>query len=1253
MRGHTRGTHRLIAALALAAGLAGAGASLAVVALGAQPAQPRPSTTPAVSAASADTNARPLRVLFLGHDRAHHPSATLLPLIAAPLARKGIQITHVNTPEEALVPAILQHYDVLMIYANHKTITPEQEQALLSFVEGGKGLVAIHCASAMFTDSAKYIALVGGEFQRHGTGDFQAEIVKPDHPIMKGLQPFTTWDETYVHTRHNPTDRTVLMERVDAEGREPYTWVRTQGQGRVFYTAFGHDQRTWGNPGFLQLIERGTLWAASAASRQAWEKLKMPEVVYVDGFNVPNYENRQPPPKYQMPFSPEDALKFVQTPAEFRVELFASEPDIIKPITFSFDERGRLWVIEAIDYPNRVLQGNAGEDRIKILEDTNGDGRADTVTVFADRLNLASSLVFANGGVIVSAAPHMLFLQDTNGDDKADVRRVISTGWGIRDSHAGPSNLLYGPDNYIWGVVGYSGYEGEMNGKRMEFSEGVYRFKPDGSAFEYMTASTNNTWGLGFSETFDVFGSTANNDPSFYLAIPNRFFEGVPGITTPRIGLRAGAGPGYQSAAQFYAAHYVTPYIRQVDVHGGYTAAAGHHLYTARSFPKSYWNRIAFITEPTAHLVGQGVLEPQGAGFVTRDGWNLMAGAEEWIAPVHAQVGPDGAVWIADWYNFIAQHNPTPVGFSNGPGNAYETSMRDRHRGRIYRIVYRDAPAVNRPKALAKTDAAGLVAALRSDNMLWRMHAQRLLVERGQQDVVPQLAALIRDQSVDAIGTNGAALHALWTLHGLGALTSTRPTKEPQKEATAAAIAALKHPAAGVRKAAAMVLPRTAGTDGADTAGAILAAGLLKDPDLHTRLAALLVVAELPPSADTARALYAAGQDETTYRDRWLSRALYIAAFRHQDGFLTEYRGDPRAVPLTALPLQLRLGNRRPDWRTPEAAVLSAEWKPMEVPGNWESRGLPSFDGVVWFTRTVTLPQVAQGARLTLGRMNNSADVWINGTQIPPPTGAPPVRGGPVPVYELPASALRAGENRITVRISNLRGDGGFLGAPDVMAIVANDQRTALAGPWQYRVERQTNSAGSLYAKPGELAAHLALATRSAAVDRAQAGQAGTSGDSMLLNAGEATLDAPQAEAVRPDVTLRLSVVPAQLKFDRSELSAAPGQLIQLVFANPDAMPHNFILGAAGALQAIGAAADAMGGPDGLAQQYMPAIPEVLFATNLVDPGQTVTVQFRAPAQQGDYPYVCTFPGHWRVMNGVLRVRGSAVKSSAANTPAR
>jgi putative membrane-bound dehydrogenase-like protein len=1183
-------------AVAALAGLAVAAAVAPIAGQAPQPA-PRPAVAPAAE------SARPLRLLFLGHDRDHHPSGKLLPLIAAPLARRGIQMTHLSTPEEALVASTLRHYDGLVIYANHETITPEQEQALVDFVEGGRALVAIHSASFMFTKAPRYIPMVGGQFLKHGTGDFTAEIVAPDHPVMKGLKPFSTWDETYVHTRHNPVDRTVLMERVDASGREPYTWVRTQGKGRVFYTAYGHDERTWGNPGFLQLIENGIVWAVDDRARAAWQKLKMPAVEYVAGFNVPNYEKRDPAPKYQLPMTAADSQKFIQTPAEFKVELFAQEPMIGgKPITFSFDERGRLWLVEAVDYPNRVLRGGPGDDRIRILEDTNGDGKADKSTVFADHLNLATSLVFANGGVVVAAAPHMLFLQDTNGDDKADVRKVLSTGWGITDTHAGPSNLNYGPDNFVWGTVGYSGYDGEMNGTPMKFGQGVFRFKPDGSQFEYVTGSTNNTWGIGFSETGDVFGSTANNDPSFYVAIPNRFFDTVPELTA---GVRTISGPGYQSAAQFYAAHFLTPYIRQVDVWGGYTAAAGHQLYTARSFPKKYWNRIAFITEPTAHIVGQGIMEPQGAGFVTRDGWNLMAGAEEWFSPVHAQVGPDGAVWVADWYAFINQHNPTPPGHSNGPGNAYETSMRDKSRGRIYRVVYRDAAPAKAPR-LSKADPASLIAGLKSDNMLWRLHAQRLLIARATLDVVPQLVALAADPTVDAVGISGAAFHALWTLHGLGAITSTT------SEGGRAAVTALAHPAAGVRKAAAMVLPATD-----EATAAILASKVLADTDLHTRLAVFLRLAELPASEAAGKALYTASLDPTNFGDRWLSRAVYIAAARHKAPFLTSYQADPGKLAVDALPIGLRLGRAKPDWRQPDAPVLASDWKPMEVPGSWESRGLAGFDGVVWFTRQIDWPADRRGpATIRFGRIGNIGEVWVNGTSIAA-AAVDPTAGRSPQVFAVPDGVLTPGANTITVRIQNLRGDGGFLAAPEALVVQSGETRTALAGPWRYRVERQTNAA-ALYSRPGELAAHLA--------------SAGTPPPAGAVLA-------PAPATAKADVTLRLGVIKDQLKWDQPALTVAAGQLVDLVITNTDVMPHNFILGAPGSLQAIGVAADAlMSSPAGQVQQFVPDLPQILASTRLLEPGQSITIQFRAPGEPGAYPYVCTFPGHWRLMNGVLTV---------------
>jgi azurin len=296
---------------------------------------------------------------------------------------------------------------------------------------------------------------------------------------------------------------------------------------------------------------------------------------------------------------------------------------------------------------------------------------------------------------------------------------------------------------------------------------------------------------------------------------------------------------------------------------------------------------------------------------------------------------------------------------------------------------------------------------------------------------------------------------------------------------------------------------------------------------------------------------------------------------------------------------------------------------------------MEDFDGIVWFTRTVEWPAKPPARTLALGRVGNAAQVWVNGRALPRPPAAPGGWRAPV-TYALPDGVLRPGTNTITVRIRNVRREGGFLDTPDAIYIEGGKHKVALAGTWKYRPERQTNAA-ALYNRPGELAAHVA---RAAAPDAPERG----------LTVAEPTPAAP------PDVAVKLGVIPHQLKFDQPELTVTAGQFVELVFMNSDVMQHNFLLGAQGSLERIGTAADAMmTGPDGLAQQYVPPIPEVLFATALVDPGQTLTVQFKVPEQPGDYPYVCTFPGHWRVMNGIMHVKPPRTVESgaAAGSPDR
>ncbi|MFN9380368.1 MAG: PVC-type heme-binding CxxCH protein, partial [Bacteroidota bacterium] len=633
-------------------------------------------------------SARRLEILFLG-DNGHHKPMERLPSIMAALGDKGVNFTYTDQLED-LTLKNLNKYDALLIFANWDSIPPHLEKDLLAYVSSGKGILPIHCASYCFRNSAEYVKMVGGQFWRHTMDSIEAKIIQPDHFIMKGLRPFKVVDETYLHD-HLQDDNNVLAEREiksdqfkDKPGvkTEPYTWTRQYGKGRVFYTAYGHDERTWQNTDFQELIYRGILWAVNDDAKAAHAALKPAPFVYREA-KLPHYEKREGTQYRQDPLSPEESRKHIQVPMDFNMELFAAEPDVVHPIAFSWDEKGRMFVLITKDYPNERKDAG-GSDNILICEDTNKDGKADKFTRFADGLSIPTGMVFSNGGLVVCQAPDMIFLKDTDGDNKADVKKVLFTGFGTFDTHAGPSNLHYGFDNWLWGAIGYSGFKGVVGESKdtIRFAQGFFRFKPDGSKLEFMTNTSNNTWGLGFNETGDVFGSTANNAHGWYMAIPNHYYPSAYGIDN-----------GSRSTDTHKDMKTITPKVRQVDVFGGYTAAAGHNVYTARSFPKKYWNNIAFVAEPTGHVLHQNILTKKGTNFNDTEGFNLMAGADEWFSPVFAEVGPDGAVWVADWYSFIIQHNPRPDGFIMGQGNAYETELRDYTHGRIYRVQHNDAPS--------------------------------------------------------------------------------------------------------------------------------------------------------------------------------------------------------------------------------------------------------------------------------------------------------------------------------------------------------------------------------------------------------------------------------------------------------------------------------------------------------------------------------------------------------------------------------
>lgn len=1133
------------------------------------------------------TDPRRVEILVLGHESEHHNSEKLMMYIETPLFLKGINLTY-TTDVNDLNDTKLSNYDGLLIYANHDNITPEQESALKSFVQGGKALIPIHSASFCFQNSPWYISAVGGQFSTHGTGDFTVDIIDKDHPIMQGINEFETWDETYVHSQLNP-DMHVLMERVEGDHKEPYTWTREEGKGRVFYTAYGHNEKTWEKKEFQQLVANGILWAVGDQVNKQLAEYNIPTPKF-EAAEIPNYENRDPVPQFQLPLSPEESMKLVQVPVGFELELFASEPMIINPIAFTWDERGRLFVIETTDYPNEIRK-EGGDDKIKILEDTDGDGKADKVTVFAEGLNIPTSITAVNGGMLISMAPDFVFLKDTDGDDVADVKETIITGWGKSDTHAGPSNLKYGFDNKVWGVLGYSGFRGEVSGVSHSFSQGVYRFDSNGENLEYLGHTSNNTWGLGFTEDFETFISTANGQHSVYFSMDNTYLK----------------RPIYQGSANTVHgidSHYdmpnLEPFLRQVDYHGGYTAAAGHNFYTARSFPKEYWNSLAFVAEPTGRVLHRALITSEGSGYKEKNGFNILASSDEWFSPVHAEVGPDGALWVADWYNFIIQHNPTPRGFDNGDGNAYINPLRDRQHGRIYKVKYKGGEP-SKTFDLKDADSDELLEALESENLFWRLTAQRLIVESQNQDVIPGLYKLINSQESDAIGINGGAINALWALKGLGQLDGSN------SEAQKIVEKALRHPSAAVRKNALRVLPKNP-----EALSSILASDLINDPDLHTRKYAFLAIADMPFSEEAAGKLLAAADNAENQADAYIPQALFAAVLSHPTAFASRDAG----MAMHNMPDQeLSLADRI-------------------------SRSLVSEQYTLDQRNTILFPPDPKGKEIAIRMILSKGNDPLKGILVAQGNSE---NGYSVYIYKdrLHFAVAQDGKTEIISSKKNLPEEQFVFDAT-----LVEDGRMSLSIDGEEVAKGKTKG----------------LFTTALTPTRVRVGQDDSrnrigdyEGDwwfggrlsnksSLALTVPGAGVQVEQAEIAQKPASvsgtvIKVSVVPHEMKFDKTLITAKAGTQVTIEFENPDFMQHNLVIGKPGTMDAIGAAADELArDPNGIEKDFIPNSPDIIVASKLVDPNGKEYIVFDIPNVPGEYPFVCTVPGHWRLMNGIIKV---------------
>ncbi len=852
---------------------------------------------PSVAGAQGDA---PLRVCIRAGPKTHgvgqHDHPLFLEEWSRLLRGRGCEVVgSLEFPSEEE----LDSSDVLVLYAAEGASIHDQERARLErYLARGGGLVVLH--DAVCGDDPLWFRTVAGGAWEHGHSKYlEGEIglcfADHEHPITKGVANFDFEDEIYWDLHLDPGAHVLANAFHTPFDVTPQMWVFEKDAYRAFVSIQGHESRSFSHPAWRTLLLRGIAWAGK---RDADLLVTSEEGALL----------RYPPGG---PLAPEQAAASFQLQPDFEVRLVASEPLVVKPISLDWDARGRLWVAMTPGYPDKQeSSGVPARDLVAILEDQDGDGRMDQRTVFAEGLDLVTSLVFHGDGVIVAQAPEILLLRDRDGDDRADEREVLYRGFGYRDTHAVISNLRQGLDGWIYGTQGYSGNDSRhVTGKSGQdfgwIGNGIFRFRPDGSVIEPVVSYRDNTWGLDFTWDGELFFTMANGSHLRHVVLPDRTLEGG------RIGkVESWLDVTDHDRVVPVRSHERAPY-QQIDFTGGFTAAAGSCLYTGGAWPAEF-DGDHFVCEPTVNLVHRDALEPSGVSYRA---WKpraaeFLASSDLWFRPVHLRVGPDGALYLLDFYNQAAVHNDTR-GPPHGPTNAARRPDRDHEHGRIWRIQHRDARPVAVP-ALAGASESALVAALEDGNGWQRTSAQRLLCERK---LAPATLEALADRARKA-PRPWTRVHAIWCL----------ARQDPQR-LTGILGSCLQDPDALVRRNALRALATLGGWELARVAPR--AEELLRDPDPRTALEALVALKETLGPGAIARLL----ERYPALGDDWQRSAVLALGARSPQPFVEVCLASAPSEALVQLVAALTEGlARRADLKAAVELVLLLGERAQQAP---------------------------------------------------------------------------------------------------------------------------------------------------------------------------------------------------------------------------------------------------------------------------------------------------------------------------------
>ena len=488
------------------------------------------------------------------------------------------------------------------------------------------------------------------------------------------------------------------------------------------------------------------------------------------------------------PYSPKEALQTFKIEPGFRIEPYIAEPDIRSPVAMEFDENGRIYVVENPGYPLNV-DGKVG--RIILLEDTDGNGRPDRRTVFADKLTLPTGVIRWKKGVLVTDAPDVLYFEDTDGNGTAEIRRVVLTGFAFTNPQHTVNSPIYGLDNWIYlahegpaTAIVFPGQFGDRGGNvrfpdrpdapSLEPARRMVRFRPDSGQLEYLSTSTQ------FGHSFDAWGhhfTVSNEDHIRQEVVPASYLTRNPHLPVSSAMARIS---DHRPAADVYPIAQ-NGRVEMLSGVGSFTSACGITVYLGGAYPSSL-GLFSLVAEPAQSLVHRDVLTPSGATYVAkraRERVEFLASTDPWFRPVNFYIGPDGAIYLVDYYRLMVEHPEWTATHTHHSPDLYKGD----DRGRIYRISPESALPLPGKIRLDQASTGQLVQLLASPNIWWRRTAQRLLVDRGSADAAEPLTRLFESSQ-----SSVARLHALWTLDGLNRLEAHHIER------------ALEDPEAGVRE---------------------------------------------------------------------------------------------------------------------------------------------------------------------------------------------------------------------------------------------------------------------------------------------------------------------------------------------------------------------------------------------------------------------------------------------------------------------